>query len=42
MAESFVANGRKNKVWSTNKFSNELHTTVSVALSVPSSMQIKK
>ena len=32
-------NGRKINVWSTNIFSNELHTAVSVAFSVPSSMQ---
>ena len=32
-------NGRKINVWSTNKYSNELHTSVSVAFSVPSSMQ---
>ena len=31
-------NGRKINVWSTNKYSNELHTAVSVAFSVPSSL----
>ena len=31
-------NGRKNNVWSTNKFSIDMHTAVSVAFSVPSSM----
>ena len=34
-------NGRKINVWSTNKFSNEMHTAVSVAFSVPSSVQSK-
>ena len=35
-------NGRKINAWSTNKFSNELHTAVSVAFCVPSSVQNKK
>ena len=34
-------NGRKVNVWSANKHSNELHTAVSVAFSVPSSVQSK-
>ena len=34
-------NGEKINVWSTNKYSNELHTAVSVAFSVPSSVQSK-
>ena len=34
-------NGRKINVWSTNKFSNELYTAVSVAFSVPSPVQSK-
>ena len=34
--------GRKINVSSTNKYSNELHTAVSLAFSVPSSMQSKK
>ena len=34
-------NGRKTNVWSTNKFSNEIHTAVSVAFSVASSVQSK-
>ena len=34
-------NGRKINVWSTNKYSNELHTAVSVAFSVPSSVHSK-
>ena len=34
-------NWRKTKVWSTNKYSNESHTAVSVAFSVPSSVQSK-
>ena len=29
-------------VWSTNKLSNELHTAVSIAFSVPSSMQRRR
>ena len=33
--------GRKINVWSTNKYSNELHTAVSVIFSVPSSVQSK-
>ena len=32
-------NGRKINVWSTNKYSNELHIGVSVAFSVSSSVQ---
>ena len=35
-------NGRKINVQRTNKFSNEFHTAVSVAFSVPSSLQSKK
>ena len=35
-------NGRKINVWSTNKFSNELHTAVLVAFSVSSSVQSKE
>ena len=34
-------NGRKINVWSTNKFSKELQTAVSVVFSVPSSVQSK-
>ena len=34
--------GRKINVWSTNKFSKELHTAVSAPYSVPSSVQNKK
>ena len=34
-------NGRKINFWSTNKYSNGLHTTVSVAFSVHSSVQSK-
>ena len=30
---------RKINVWTTNNYSNELHTAVSVAFSVPSSVQ---
>ena len=36
-----VIMGEKIYVWSTNKYSNELHTAVSVAFSVPSSVQSK-
>ena len=32
-------NGRKINAWSTNKYSNKLHTAASVAFSVPSSVQ---
>ena len=32
-------NERKTNVWSTNKFSKEMHTSVSVAFSVLSSVQ---
>ena len=35
-------NWGKINVWSTNKFSKELHTAVSIAFSVPSSVQSKK
>ena len=31
--------GRKINVWSINKYSDELHTAISVAFSVPSSVQ---
>ena len=34
-------NGRKINVWSVNKHSNEFDTAVSVAFSVPSSVQSK-
>ena len=34
-------NGRKINVWSANKHPNKLHTAVSVAFSVPSSVQSK-
>ena len=34
-------NGRKINVWSDNKYSNALHTAVSVAFSAPSSVQRK-
>ena len=34
-------NGTKNNAWTTNKYWNELHTAVSVAFSVPSSVQSK-
>ena len=34
-------NARKIDVWSTNKYSNELHAAVSVAFSVPSSVRSK-
>ena len=37
-----IYNGRKFNVWSTNKYSNELHTAVSVAFRVPSSGKSKK
>ena len=33
--------GRKTNVWCINKFSNEMHTAVSIAFSVPSSVQSK-
>ena len=33
---------RKINVWSANKHSNELHTAVSVAFSIPFSVHIKK
>ena len=33
--------GEKNNVWSTNNFSNDMHTAVSVAFGVPSSVQSK-
>ena len=33
--------GETYNVWSTNKFTNELHTAVSVVYSVPSSVQSK-
>ena len=33
--------GKEINIWSTNKYSNELHTAVSVAFSVPSSVQSK-
>ena len=35
-------NVRKINVWSTNKYSNELHTAVSVEFNIPSSVQSKK
>ena len=35
-------NGRKINAWSKNKYSNELHTAVLIAFSVPSSVQSKK
>ena len=35
------SNGRKTNVWSNNKFSNEMHTAVSVAFGISSSVQIK-
>ena len=34
-------NGRKINVWSTKKYSNELHTAVLVAFSVPFSVKNK-
>ena len=34
-------NGRKIKVWSASKFSYEMHTAASTALSIPSSVQSK-
>ena len=34
-------NGRKINIWSTNKYSNELHAAVLVEFSVPSSVQSK-
>ena len=34
-------NERKTNVWSTDKFSKDMHTAVSVAFSVPSSGQSK-
>ena len=34
-------NVRKINVWSTNKYPNELHIAVSVAFSIPSSVQSK-
>ena len=40
-SKNFVDNGRKINAWSTNKYSNELHTAVSEAFSVPSSVQSK-
>ena len=36
-----VIMGKEINIWSTNKYSNELHTAVSVAFSVPSSVQSK-
>ena len=33
--------GEKHNVWSTNKFSNEMRTAVSVVFSVPSLVQSK-
>ena len=37
----FIFNGRKINFRSTNKFSNQLNTAVSVAFSVPSSVESK-
>ena len=36
-----VDDGRKTNVWSTNKFSKEMHTAVLVTFSPPSSVQSK-